>query len=124
MRQRLLAVDVLAHLHGHDGGRGVRVVGRADRHGVDLLAHLVEHLAVVDVTFWPSGTSRACRLASVLVDVAEGDDVAEVAGLVDVAGALAADADAGDVQLLVGAEPPAQPCRPRAKIPNPATEAP
>ena len=39
---------------------------------------------------------------AVVVDVADGDDVAEVAGLVDVAGALAADADAGDVQPLVG----------------------
>ena len=30
VRQRLLAVDVLAHPHRHDRGRGVGVVGRAD----------------------------------------------------------------------------------------------
>ena len=44
-RERLLAVDVLAGLHGVDADLGVPVVGRADDDGVDVLA--VEDLAVV-----------------------------------------------------------------------------
>jgi hypothetical protein len=38
----------------------------------------------------------------ILIDVAEGDDVAVIAGLVAIAVPLAADADAGDVEFLVG----------------------
>ncbi len=53
VRQRLLREAVLAQLHGHGAGRGVRVVGRADGDGVDALAHLVEHLAEVVDTSWP-----------------------------------------------------------------------
>ena len=101
VRQRLLAVDVLAHLHGHDRGRGVRVVGRADGDGVDLLAHLREHLAEV-VVLLGVGEARRLGVQRVVVDVAEGDDVAVLAGLAAVAAALAADADAGDVDLPVG----------------------
>jgi len=47
VRQRLLAVDVHAQLDGRHRGRGVKMVGRGDEHRVDLLVHLVEHLAVV-----------------------------------------------------------------------------
>ncbi len=45
--QRLFAEDVLAALHGGDGGDSVVVVGRGDHHGVDLLLQLVEHLAEI-----------------------------------------------------------------------------
>ena len=45
--QRLLAVDVLALLHGRDGRDRVVMVGRGDHHGVDPLVQLVEHLAEV-----------------------------------------------------------------------------
>ncbi len=45
--QRLLTVDVLASLDGRHRNHGVGVVGRPDDHRVDLLVHLVEHLAVV-----------------------------------------------------------------------------
>ena len=44
---RLLHVDVQALRHGEDRSRGVVVVGRGDRHGVQLARHLLEHLAVV-----------------------------------------------------------------------------
>ena len=48
VRQRLLAIDVLAHLASPSiAADGVRVVGRADGDRVDLVAHLVEHLAEV-----------------------------------------------------------------------------
>ena len=46
--QRLLAVDVLAQADRHQRRDGVRVVGRGDDDGVEVLA-LVEHLAEVDV---------------------------------------------------------------------------
>ena len=47
VRQRLLAVDVLAALDGGHGGHRVGMVGRGDDDRVDLLVHLVEHLAEV-----------------------------------------------------------------------------
>jgi hypothetical protein len=68
-RQRLLAVDVLARLHGVDADLGVPVVGRADDDGVDVLA--VEELAVVLVDVGlPSAdvllplARSACRLST------------------------------------------------------------
>ncbi len=115
VRQRLLAVDVLAHVHRHQAGRRVRVVRRADGDGVDLLAHLVEHLAVVEVRFRVVLSLPRPRLdlfgvaqvfqgvvEMVLVDVADGDNVAEFAGLGNVAVALAADADAGNADGFIG----------------------
>ena len=47
VRQRLLAVDVLAPFDRGHRRHGVGMVRRADDHRVDLVAHLVEHLAVV-----------------------------------------------------------------------------
>ena len=38
VRQRLLAVDVLADLHERLAERGVPMVGRGDQHGVELAA--------------------------------------------------------------------------------------
>ena len=98
--QRLLAEAVLAHLHGHDAGRGVGVVGRAHGDGVDLAVHLLEHLAVVEVLL---GVRELLGLLveRLFVDVAEGDDLAVAAGVVRVAIALAADADAGEADFLI-----------------------
>src|SRR5262249_49909519 len=97
--QRLLAVDVLAEAHRHDAGRGVRMVRRADGDGVELLGHLVEHLAVVEVPFRVF-EPRGLFVEGVLVDVADGDDLAQTAGVVDVAVALATDADPGEAEFL------------------------
>ena len=77
--QRLLAVDVLARLHGVDADLGVPVVGRADDHGVDVLA--VEELAVVlvDVGLALADALVVLGLLGVaLVDVADGQEVAVV----------------------------------------------
>ena len=98
--QRLLAEAVLAHPHGHHARRGVGVVGRADGHGVDLVAQLLEHLAVVEVLL-RFGVLLPHLVEDVAVDVAEGDDLAVRAGVVGVAVALAADADAREADLLV-----------------------
>ena len=40
--QRLLAVDVLAHFHGHHADRDVRMVGRGDHNGIKVLFFPVE----------------------------------------------------------------------------------
>src|SRR4029450_10850796 len=78
------------------------MVGHAHGDRVDLLLHRIEHLAVV---------LEPLRLRVLLegvphlaiVDVAEGDDVVARAG-VDARAAPAADADAGDVELVARRE--------------------
>ena len=47
MRAGLLHIDVLAHLHRQHGDREVHVVRRRNRHAVELVAQIFEHLAVV-----------------------------------------------------------------------------
>ena len=47
MRQRLLHVDVDTELDAGERRDGVRVVGRGDRDRVNLIPHLVKHLAEV-----------------------------------------------------------------------------
>ncbi len=99
--QRLLRVDVLADLDRHHGGDGVGVIGRGDGDGVDLLAHLVEHLAEVG-ELSGLGVLGGFGVEALLVDVADGDEVGVLGGLLAVAVAFAADADAGEVDPLVG----------------------
>ena len=97
--QRLLAIDMLAQLDGRDGDDGVRVIRRGDHHGIDALL-LVEHLAEVLIPL--GGWVLLEGLGGVVpVHVAQGHDVL-AADLFEVPGALAADADAGDVKLAVG----------------------
>ena len=74
VRQRLLAVDVLAGPDRRHRGDGVDVIGRADGHGVDLLGLLVEHHAEILVAArLGKGLKRAG--GALVVDVAQGDDV-------------------------------------------------
>ena len=78
------------------------VIGGADDHGVDLLVHLVEHHAKV---FELRGLGILGELLGgvVFVHVAQSDDVvAQLSHLIHVAAPLAADADAGHVELIVG----------------------
>jgi hypothetical protein len=106
MGQGLLAIDVLAPLDGRHGRHGVRMVGRADDHRVDLVRHLVEHLAevLIDLGVRELRDLRTLAALGPQVHVAQGDDLrAAVAGdRFDVAAAHAASADAGDVQSLTG----------------------
>jgi hypothetical protein len=108
--RRLLDVDVLAGLAGQDGGQRVPVVGRDDRHGVDGL--VVEHTVQVPLRAWCHArllldeAHAACEQA--LVGVAERPHLHVVAVLqgtpvVQVHGALVADANHGDVDAVVGA---------------------
>src|SRR5262249_962213 len=82
--------------------RTVHVVGRADRGDVDVLAVLGEQLAIVGEFL---GAFEALGLAlaveRVAVDVANGDDLAELRGVVRVAAPLSADAEAGGAQRFI-----------------------
>ena len=101
--QRLLAVDVLAVLHGGDRGHGVVMVGRGDHDGVDLFGHLVEHLAeVAELLRLGMVVERADDAIITPVGVAKGHDIVAARHGADVAPAHRADADAGDIQLLTG----------------------
>ena len=100
---RLLHEGVLAQLHAHRRGHRVAVVGRADGDRVDALAHLVEHLAEVVILLRrlrPAsrprrrGARRRCRRS-------RPPRPARPASC-RVAGPLAADADAGEADLLDG----------------------
>src|SRR5690606_25761453 len=121
---RLLAIDVLAPAHGHDAGRGVVVVGRADDDRVDVAVPLVEHLPVVVVlggvlehVEGAGGAWLAWALSS-QVHIAQGDDLlagdaapCEILLLPagddgQVAPAPAPGPDDGDVHALVGPHHP------------------
>jgi hypothetical protein len=99
VRQRLLAVDMLAEPQGRGRGDGMHVVGRGDGDGVDVLLRL-EHLAEIGVE---AGARVFARVGSqvVPVGIAQGDDI--LAGLRargHVARPHAAEADGRDVEFL------------------------
>ena len=98
MRERLLAVDVLAQVERGLGDHGVRMVGRRDDHGVDPIANLVEHPAEV-VERLRLGMALGGLAQAVLVNVAEGDDILASQRL-EVVGPATAHTHEGDVQLL------------------------
>jgi len=91
---------VFAHLHRHDAGRGMMMVGRADRDRVNFPAQLLEHLAVIAVEPGFRVLLRT-RLERVLVHVAERHNVVRGA-MIRVAGAFATGADHGNVQFFIG----------------------
>ncbi|MCR4415328.1 MAG: hypothetical protein NUV77_23190 [Thermoguttaceae bacterium] len=100
MGQGFLAIDVFAAPDGRHGGHGVEVVGRGHHHGVDLLLHRVEHLAEV-LELRGVGPAPERVRGAPGIDIAQGHDVLAT-DRVQVAGPHAPDANARDVQLLVG----------------------
>ena len=100
-RQRLLTEAVLAHAHGHDAGRGVRVVRSAHSDGVDLVVEILEHLPII-IILLGFGVLGPHLVEGMGIDVAKPDDLAVAACVVGVAVAFAAHADAGEANLLVG----------------------
>ena len=80
-------------------GDGVKMIRRGDGHGVDALAHLVEHDAEIPVKFRLRIFLDLFR-AIHAVHVAQGDDVF-AAATIRVDHALAPRADGGNVQLAV-----------------------
>ena len=101
-RQRLLAIDVLAALAGGDRRQCVPVVGRGDRHRVDVLA--VQQLAIVAVDVALPAVAIGHLLLGlgrmVLVDVANGHGP----GHAQMALPLSTDADVAGEDLFVGPE--------------------
>ena len=99
--QGLFAVDVLAALDGGHGRHRVGMVGRGHHDRVDLLVELVKHLAEVAVLPGLGPFLEGGGGAAAAVDVAERDDVLD-AQAVQIVPSPAADADAGDAELLAG----------------------
>ena len=99
--QRFFAIDMLAAPHGRHGDDGMGVIRRADDHAVNLLAQLVEHHAIVREAFGVRIFGEFLG-GVVFIHVAQRDDVvAQSRHLIHVGPTPAADADAGDVELLV-----------------------
>ena len=99
--ERLLGVSVFAGFQRLRGDAGVGVVRGADDDGVDLVHHFGVEIAVVGVALRLFEVFRLTFERS-FIDIAERDDVAVDTGLLDVAGAFAADADTGDREALEG----------------------
>ena len=100
----LLAIDVLAVLHGSHADEEVRVVGHADSHGVELVAVLVEELAEVgEALSIGVHLERLFALLALQVNVAERNDVHHVrlGEFVDVLLSAVADADVGNPYFLI-----------------------
>ncbi len=102
VRKRLLDVGVLAHLDRHHRGREVHVVGCRNHNTVDLVLHLLEHLAEIAVA-GRHGELLGDLPGAVEVHVAQGHDLlANVGAGVDVALAFSTDADARNAHLFAG----------------------
>jgi hypothetical protein len=93
---------MLAKLHAGKRAGGVHVVGRADDHGVNLLALRIQHLSEVAVflRFWPAveplGTADE-------IDIRQRDDILDSRfGRDEVAEGPATRADSRDVEFFVG----------------------
>jgi hypothetical protein len=99
--QRLLDVDVLLALHAPHRRHAVHVVGRGDDDGVDVVGFLVQHLAEVAV-FRRVGEALVGGGRAAVVDVAQGDDILGRRRSAQICRALAARADGGEVQFLIG----------------------
>ncbi len=100
MGHGLFAINVLAHLHGHDRRRRVDVVGGADDHRINVLVLLLEHLAKVPVDLGLRMLLDG-RSGPVQVHVAQGHDILTRDAL-DITAAATANANAGDVEPVVG----------------------
>ena len=97
MGQRLLAMDMLAHLHGRDAHDGVLVIRGGHHHGVDVLLGF-EHLAEIPVQFGVRET-LGIVVQRPLVHVAEGHNVL-ARDRPDVTIAHATDTDTCNVELF------------------------
>ena len=98
MSQRLFTINVLASFDGGYACNGMDMVRRGDHYRIDVLVLLVQHLAKIFVFFGLRVASErpACTPP---VHIAQRHDVLTADGI-NIAAALAADADAGNVDLL------------------------
>jgi hypothetical protein len=101
LRERLLAETMFAHLHRHDAGRRMDMIGRGHDDRVDLLIHLRKHFTEILIPFGVRvfGAARAER---VLIHVTEPyDDAAHFGGVIGVTGTFAARADDSDLDPTI-----------------------
>src|SRR5207249_10471543 len=98
MREGLFAINVLAQLNCRQSGKGVRVLGRADHHGVDVFRLVVE-LPEIDVLSRLGIFLR--RLVEVVFAYVTQDDDVLAAHALRVGGSASAGADDSDVQLFI-----------------------
>ena len=100
VRQRFLAIDVLAGRNGVGRDDRVGVVGRSHHDRIGRFEHLVVHAAVIVVAF-----GRRVTLEDMLrvfpVDVAQADDVLAFKAL-QYRSAATADADTQDIEFVAG----------------------
>ncbi len=99
VRERLLAIDMLAQLQGGRRGGGMRVVGRRHDDGVNLILLGIQHFPIVTVP--PClRINFGGPIQEIRVNVAQGDDVL-VGQLLHVVPALVSTAYNAKVQLLL-----------------------
>ena len=100
MCERLLAIDVFAHLDCQRGSGRVDVIGRRNDDGIDRLAHFFIHFAevTIELGFWVLFELAG---AMIFIRVAEGDDVFACA-VVGVTGSFSGGANDGDVDFVSG----------------------
>jgi hypothetical protein len=101
VREGLLAVNGLVHMHRHRRRRRVGMIGDADGHSIYLPVHFVQHFAIVGVLFG-FGVLRRRAAQRVGVHIADGDHVAIRIGIGGVAVALASHTDTGDIDSVIG----------------------
>ena len=101
-RERLFDIDVLAGLHAGQRASGVHVIGRADDHGVDVLARFVEHLPKIFVLRGIRERSEPARPTRP-IDIAQRDNVLDARmRRAQIAERLSAGTDRREVQLFIG----------------------
>jgi hypothetical protein len=98
--QWLLAIYMLTHPHCPQRCGCMVMVGGTDNHGIDFVTHLIQQRTVVNVLL-RVGELLCFLIEPHLVDITDGNYVAKLSGLIDIATTFAADADAGNVQLLI-----------------------
>ena len=100
VRQRFLAIDVLAGRNGVGRDDRVGVVGRSHHDRIGRFEHLVVHAAVIVVAFG-RGVTLEDMLRVFPVDVAQADDVLAFKAL-QYRSAATADADTQDIEFVAG----------------------
>ncbi len=103
VRHRLLTINVNALIHGADGSWGMGVIRGRHSTGINVLAHLVEHLAEVG-KFFRLRKLAGCATATVEITITKRDHLADLPGTFNIASALAAHADTGHGQPFIGTE--------------------
>ena len=99
--KRLFAVAMLAEFHGRHAGRGVRMIRRADDHGVNSIVNFVEHPAKVRVSFGPWVSLERLRRVF-LIHVAQRHNILTGPHAIDISRAAPANPNPSHVQPFVG----------------------